>query len=165
MDVLGLFRSLCRWERAISFDIHQASSFSRSRWTDGSAKKASVRAQLPPGVNLPGAGSFLVGDKGVMVIPHWATPSFYSDGEKMNVELQNLPSKNHRHEWTDACRGEGTTSTPFSYAGPLTEAVLLGAVAGHFPDQQLQWDSAKMEFDDYVATALVERIYRKGWQI
>jgi hypothetical protein len=100
-----------------------------------------------------------------MVIPHWAPPQFYSKGEKMDVELQTLPSKNHRHEWTDACRGEGETSTPFSYAGPLTEAVLLGTVAGHFPDKKLTWDSAAMEFDNYLATALVRRIYRKGWEL
>ena len=135
------------------------------RWTDGGSKKAAEKAQLPDGVNLPGAGSFLVGEKGVMVIPHWAPPQFYSKGEKMDVELQTLPSKEHRHEWTDACRGEGQTSTPFSYACPLTEAVLLGTVAGHFPGVKLRWDSENMEFDNYLATALVRRIYRKGWQL
>jgi predicted dehydrogenase len=135
------------------------------RWTDGGAKKAAELAQLPSGEKLPGAGSFLVGEKGVMVIPHWAAPRFYSNGEKMAVDVQTLPDKEHRHEWTDACRGEGETSTPFSYACPLTEAVLLGTVAGHFPGKQLHWDSDKMEFDNYLATALVQRIYRKGWQL
>lgn len=135
------------------------------RWTDGGSKKAADKAQLPKGVKLPGSGSFLIGEKGVMVIPHWAPPQFYSNGQKMDVELQILPSKNHRHEWTDACRGEDKTSTPFSYAGPLTEAVLLGTIAGHFPGTKLNWDSAAMEFDNYLATALVRRIYRKGWEL
>ena len=135
------------------------------RWTDGAAKKATERAQLPPGEKLPGAGSFLVGEKGVMVIPHWSAPRFYSNGAKMDVDVTKLPSLEHRHEWTDACRGEGETSTPFSYACPLTEAVLIGTIAGHFPGQTLHWDSEKMEFDNYVATALVRRIYRKGWQL
>ena len=135
------------------------------RWTDGASVKAIEKAQLPPGESLPGAGSFLVGEKGVMVIPHWAPPRFYKDGEKMDVEIQTLPSKNHRHEWTDACRGEGETTTPFAYAGPLTEAVLLGTVAGHLPGKQLRWDTRTMDFDDYVATALVRRIYRKGWEL
>ena len=135
------------------------------RWTDGAGKKAAEKAQLPAGEKLPGAGSFLIGEKGVMVIPHWAAPRFYSKGEKMDVDVTTLPSKEHRHEWTDACRGEGKTSTPFSYACPLTEAVLLGTVAGHFPGEKLHWDSEKMEFDNYLATALVHRIYRKGWQL
>lgn len=135
------------------------------RWTDGSSKKAIEKAQLPKGEKLPGAGSFLVGEKGVMVIPHWAPPRFYSNGQKLDVDVKNLPSLEHRNEWTDACRGEGKTSTPFSYACPLTEAVLIGTVAGHFASEKLQWDSANMEFDNYVATALVRRIYRKGWQL
>jgi predicted dehydrogenase len=143
----------------------QTAATIKFRWTDGAAQKAKELAQLPKGEELPGAGSFLVGEKGVMVIPHWAAPRFYHKGEKMNVAIETLPDKEHRHEWTDACRGEGETSTPFSYACPLTEAVLLGTVAGHFPGQQLHWDSAKMEFDSYVATALVRRIYRKGWQL
>ena len=135
------------------------------RWTDGAGKKAEEKAQLPADETLPGAGSFLVGEKGVMVIPHWGAPRFYSKGEKMEVDITTLPSKEHRHEWTDACRGEGSTSTPFSYSCPLTEAVLLGTVAGHFPGQKLQWDSDAMEFDNYLATALVRRIYRKNWQL
>lgn len=135
------------------------------RWTDGKAKKAIELAQLPDGDRLPGAGSFLVGEKGVMVIPHWSAPRFYSNGAKLDVDVITLPSLEHRHEWTDACRGEGKTSTPFSYACPLTEAVLVGTVAGHFPGQKLQWDSEKMEFDNYLATALVRRIYRSGWQL
>ena len=135
------------------------------RWTDGGSEKAVAKAQLPKGEKLPGNGSFLVGEKGVMVIPHWSTPRFYSNGEKMPVEIQTLPSKNHRHEWTDACRGEGVTSTPFSYACPLTEAVLLGTVAGHFPDEKLTWDSAAMEFDHHLANALVRRRYREGWEL
>lgn len=134
------------------------------RWTDGRANKDVAKAQLPKGAKLPGAGSFLVGEKGVMVIPHWAPPRFYSNGEKMQVDIKTVPSKNHRHEWTDACRGEGETSTPFSYAGPLTEAVLLGTVAGHFPGKKLAWDTAAMEFDDYLANALVRRQYRAGWE-
>ncbi len=135
------------------------------RWTDGKAKKDIAKAQLPKGERLPGAGSFLVGESGVMVIPHWSTPRLYRNGEKMDAEILSLPGKNHYHEWTDACRGEGETTTPFSYAGPLTEAVLLGTIAGHFPGKKLRWDSAAMEFDDYLANALIRRRYRSGWEL
>ncbi len=135
------------------------------RWTDGNAQPDAERAQLPKDVKLPGSGSFLVGEKGVMVIPHWAMPSLYRDGEKLEVELETKPAGDHYHEWTDACRGEGKTSTPFSYAGPLTEAVLVGTVAGRFPGRELRWDSAGLRFDVTEATALVSRTYRKGWEI
>jgi predicted dehydrogenase len=135
------------------------------RWTDGKARPDAARAQLPEKVQLPGGGSFLVGERGVMVLPHWAMPRCYREGRELDVALEKCEARNHWHEWTAACRGEGTTSTPFSYAGPLTEAVLLGSVAGRFPGRQLRWDAAKLELDDRAATALVGRSYRKGWEL
>ncbi len=137
------------------------------RWTDGNgpSRPDASKAQLPIDVKLPGAGSFLVGETGVMVIPHWAMPTVYSNGERVDVELELREAKNHYHEWADACRGEGRASTPFSYSGPLTEAVLLGTVAGRFPDRKLRWDSEAMRFDDPDANRLVGRTYRKGWEI
>lgn len=135
------------------------------RWTDGSVRPDAQKAQLPENVELPGSGSFVVGEKGIMVLPHWAMPSFYADGKVLEVAMQQRPATNHYEEWTDACRGEGVTSTPFAYAGPLTEAVLLGTIAGRFKDQRLRWDSAKLRFDHDGATALVQRSYRKGWEI
>ncbi len=136
------------------------------RWTDGRKTKPSAKhAQLPDSDKLPGAGSYLVGETGVMVIPHWAMPRFYKDGEKLDVELHEMASINHYHEWTDACRGEGRTTTPFSYSGPLTEAVLVGTVAGRFKDRELAWDSAKLEFDIRDANEYVTRNYREGWSV
>ncbi len=135
------------------------------RWTDGKVGPDAARAQLPADAKLPGSGSFLVGEKGVMVIPHWAMPSLYHDGKKLDVPLEKRSATDHYHEWTDACRGEGTTSTPFSYAGPLTETVLVGTVAGRFRGRALRWDSAGLRFDVTDANALVRRSYREGWDI
>ena len=103
------------------------------RWTDGrKVLPDAARAQLPPEEKLPGAGSFLIGETGVMVLPHIGPARLYREGKKLEPELVKREGRNHWHEWTDACRGEGQTSTPFSYAGPLTEAVLVGTVAGRF---------------------------------
>jgi len=135
------------------------------RWTDGKAKRADELAQLPGGATLPGSGSFLVGEKGVMVIPHWSTPRCYRDGEVMAVELEERDSVNHYHEWTDACRGEGRTTTPFSYSGPLTEAVLLGTVAGRVPGRRLGWDPDRLTIDHDDAQRFVTRTYRPGWEV
>jgi hypothetical protein len=135
------------------------------RWTDGGAAPDAARAQLPAGVGLPGAGSFLCGERGVMVIPHWSPPRCYRDGAPLEVELVEVESRDHYHEWTDACRGEGRTSTPFSYSGPLTEAVLVGTIAGRFRGRELRWDSAALRFDDAEADALVRRAYRDGWAL
>lgn len=134
------------------------------RWTDGSgpSRPDASRAQLPEGVSLPGAGSFLVGEKGVMVLPHWSMPRFYRDGEPMEVEVVSVGGKNHYHEFVDAILGEDETGSPFSFACPVTECVLVGVVAGAFRDRELSWDSQALRFDDDDANALVHKTYREG---
>lgn len=134
------------------------------RWTNGRIKPKAELAQLPQGMVLPDGGSFVVGERGVMVLPHWSMPSFYSGGAPMDADLTSAGSVDHYHEWTDACRGEGQTSTPFAYASKVTEAVLVGVVSGNFPHQTLRWNSTKLEFDSADATELVHRQYRAGWR-
>jgi predicted dehydrogenase len=137
------------------------------RWTDGNAESGpdADRAQLPDGVSLPGAGSFLVGERGVMVIPHWSAPRFYKDGEVLEVESIDLASRSHYHEWIDACRGEGESSTPFAYSGPLTEAVLVGTIAGNYKGREFNWNSPDMTFGDEAADRYLSRSYRRGWEV
>ncbi len=137
------------------------------RWTDGNrgSRPDAAKAQLPEGEKLPGAGSFLVGEKGVMVIPHWSTPRIYREGEVVEDALVVLEDRNHYHEWVDACRGEDVATTPFSYSGPLTEAVLLGTLAGRFPGRELGWDSAELRTGDAEVDALVERAWRPGFDL
>jgi predicted dehydrogenase len=139
------------------------------RWTNGAVRPHEALAQLPKQVNgkpvtLPGGGSFIVGEKGVMVLPHWSMPQLYAGGAVMDVPVESVGSVDHYHEWVAACRGEGRTSTPLSYGGMVTEAVLTGVVAGHFPEHPLRWNSAELEFDEPRASALVHREYRDGWR-
>ncbi len=142
----------------------------KMRWTDGNgpSRPAAALAQLPTTpepVKLPGAGSFLIGEKGVMVIPHWSAPRFYSNGEVLDVSVEERESRNHYNEWSDACRGEGESSTPFSYSGPLTEAVLIGTLAGSAPGRTLTWKATDMTLGDPKLDQLLQRDYRKGWEV
>ncbi|HOX39745.1 MAG TPA: Gfo/Idh/MocA family oxidoreductase [Candidatus Brocadiia bacterium] len=137
------------------------------RWLDGERVKNAdpAKAQLPPGVALPGGGSYIVGEKGVMVLPHWSLPSFYCGGQKMDIEMKALEDRNHYTEFTDACRGEGQTSTPFSYSTKVAESVLIGTVAARFPGEKLEWNSRKLRFDKKEANELVRRKHRSGWRM
>jgi hypothetical protein len=134
------------------------------RWTHGRTRPDAAAAELPAGVKLPGSGSFVVGERGVMVLPHWSMPSLYRRGEAVAWTGATLEAVDHYHEWVAACAGGGETATPFSYAGVVTEAVIVGTVAGNFPNRALRWDSAALAFDDAEATALVRREYREGWR-
>ncbi|NOY43503.1 MAG: Gfo/Idh/MocA family oxidoreductase [Planctomycetes bacterium] len=137
------------------------------RWTDGTngSRPDISRAQLPEGVELPSNGLFMVGEKGVMVLPHIDMPRFYSQGKPMEISIEELPSKNHYHEWADVCRGEGQVTTPFSYGCAVTEAVLVGTIATRFPGEELAWNSADLTFNYDAANQLVRREYRPGWEL
>lgn len=138
----------------------------RLLWTDGirPGKSEALRSALPDDVELPGAGSYLIGEKGVMILPHVEMPTFYADGKPMEIEVKSAGSRNHYTEFTDACQDLGETSTPFSFSCRVTEAVLTGVVAGNFKDHKLAWNSAKLTFDHEPATDQVRREYRAGWE-
>ena len=53
--------------------------------------------------------------------------------------LPRVPGGRDGHEknWLDAIRQKGQAVSNFDYAGPFTEAVLLGNVALRFPGQRL----------------------------
>ncbi|MHC5056017.1 MAG: Gfo/Idh/MocA family protein [Planctomycetota bacterium] len=53
--------------------------------------------------------------------------------------------KNHFHNFTLACKGEDTAMSPFEYAGPLSEIIVLGDVALMHPKRTLLWDSKNMK--------------------
>jgi predicted dehydrogenase len=133
-------------------------------WTNNPPKLGPEITQMPADAALPGAGSVIIGERGVMLLPHVGMPSLYSKGKAMDLPIKSAGDRNHYHEWAAACRGEGKTSTPFSYGGMVTEAVLVGVVAGSFPKQPLKWDTAKLTFDNPAATALVHRQYRDDWR-
>jgi len=123
--------------------------------------------------NMPVLGSIFFGTKGILVIPHIGAPRVYmKEGDKY-VEFEDddklkelsLPSLNHWHQFVDAVRGEGDATANFSYAGPLTESVLLGSVACKFPMTTLKWNAKKLKFDLKEANSLIKRSYRKGWSV
>jgi hypothetical protein len=62
--------------------------------------------------------------------------------------------------------GASRPSANFDYAGPLTETVLLGNVAAHYPGETLEFDAARLRFPRKPdANALLTRPYRKPWRV
>jgi len=132
-------------------------------WYDGASKPPKEVMALLEGDELPNTGSILVGTEGVLVIPHIARPLLYPDKKFKDFTYPQVASGDHWGEFVDACRGKGHTSASFNYAGPLTESVLLGGVASHFPKTTLKWDAKKLKFDEAKANHFIRRDYRKGW--
>ena len=74
-------------------------------------------------------------------------------------------SPGQHEEWLLACRTGSPTASPFSYAGPLTEANHLGNVA-YRAGGAIEWDSAGMQItNNAAANKFVSRTPREGWSL
>lgn len=135
-------------------------------WYDGDRRPPqSVLDATKPNA-LPDQGSVFFGTKGIMILPHIAMPIIVGESKETTQARAAVDGGNHWHLFIDAVQGKGKTSAHFGYAGPLTEAILLGGVASRFPGVELKWDAKSLKFahnDD--ATKLVKKTYRKGWEV
>jgi len=136
-------------------------------WYDGSARPPARVLSLLEGKPLPKQGSVIIGTEGVMLLPHLGMPSLYPQKKFEKFVIRPEPGTNHWHDFIDAVRGvKEMPSANFDYSGPLTETILLGGIASHFPGESLLWNAEKLEFSGHAdATAFVQREYREGWSI
>jgi predicted dehydrogenase len=134
-------------------------------WYDGKHNKPDRAALgLPADYKLPEAGSVLVGEAGTLVIPHVAESKLFPEETFKDYERPKLEDVNHYTSWVDACLDNGKTTSNFTYAGPITETVLLGVIATRFPGEQLLWDTTAGQFTHHAdANARLSKKYRKGW--
>ncbi|MEM8525330.1 MAG: Gfo/Idh/MocA family oxidoreductase [Bacteroidota bacterium] len=142
-------------------------------WYDGEGAPAEhEELKLPNGDPLPEQGAMFIGEKGRLLLPHFMeAPRLIVDSEyqEMDFEKYNLgepvrdyaqESPKHYHQFVDACMGKGECTAPFSYAARLTETILLGTIAGRFPNQTLHWDSAAAKFEEEEANQYLDAAYR-----
>jgi predicted dehydrogenase len=132
-------------------------------WYDGAgAYPAGDDLGLPAEYKIPSAGSVLLGDLGTLVIPHVDQPRLFPE-EKFREVQQNEEDRDHYTSWAHACLGDDKTTSHFEYAGPLTEAVLLGAIAIRFPEIELEWNAEQLKIDHSAAKEYLRKSYRRGW--
>jgi predicted dehydrogenase len=134
-----------------------------------------------------GSGFIFEGTKGKLMGNYDKAPVLLPTRKMSEV---TLPAKTlarvpegHYVQWVNACMkgyGKGVVSSPFDYAGPFTEAVLMGNLAlrsyqwrkpnadgrGYtYPGRKkLLWDAKNMKITNFdEANAFVKREYRSGW--
>jgi hypothetical protein len=96
---------------------------------------------------------------GVRLLPN----SRWADYKLPTQVLTRSPG--HQRDWIRACKGGDPACSNFSFAGPFTEWVVLGAISVHF-EGKLLWDPAKMEFtNNKEATKHIKPAFRAGWEI
>lgn len=157
-------------------------------WYDGGLLPPKP-VELLPDEELPGGGILFEGDKGKLLMdgaghnPRFL-PTRLMKNVKMPEEKYPRVPEGHYLQWVNACIagfGNAHTSSPFEYAGPLTESILAGNLAirswflthkdskgkNIYPGRKsLEWDSDNMRvlnFDE--ANQFVKRKYRDGWSL
>jgi predicted dehydrogenase len=134
-------------------------------WYDGDARPPQEILALLGDHPRPGNGSIFLGTKGVMLLPHVDRPVLLPKAQYADYQLPRNNGTSHNNQFLDAVLGTATTSAPFDYSGPLTEAVLLGTVSTFFPKTTLEWDSAGLKFKNVPeANRYIRRTYRQGWE-
>ncbi len=113
------------------------------------------------------SGVLFVGSKGMLLSDyrkHILLPENDFAGFQPPEPFLPVPP-GHHEEWLLACRGEGATGSPFSYAGPLTEANHLGNVA-YRVGKKITWNAEKMECVGCPEAApMIRREPRAGWSL
>ena len=135
-------------------------------WYDGACRPPAHIVALIESEPYPKAeGCIYVGTDGVLLQLHESPPVLFPAGKFKDYKLPKVAGAKHHEQFVNACRGEGKTTAPFSYGGPLTETVLLGCIASRYPKTTLKWDSGTMKFDLTEANQYVRREYRNGWSV
>jgi predicted dehydrogenase len=135
-------------------------------WYDGDHQPpAEIIARS--GGKFTGQGSIYIGTDGVLLHAHQQTPRLFPTDQFTGRKYPKLEPRDHWFEFIDAClKGGEKPSANFDYAGPLTEAVILGCLASDFPNETLLWDSPGLKIpNSEAADRHVRRDYRAGWEI
>jgi len=136
-------------------------------------------------------GVLLVGTKGKMLMDCYGAnprllPSLLMKEKAMPKPTIKRVPEGHYLQWVNACiagYGKGETSSPFEYAGPFTESILMGNLAirsamridptvsgwgkSKFTGRKkLLWDAKNMKITNFdEANQYVRRQYRDGWTL
>jgi hypothetical protein len=135
-------------------------------WYDG---EKAAKPNFPAGCNItPGRMGVLFVGKDGMLQADYTTRTLYPEEKFKDFQppAPTIPkSIGHHKEFFEACKTGGPTTCNFGYAGPLSEAVLLGNVAYRL-GKKLEWDAAALKATNCPeADAFLKRPYREGWTL
>lgn len=138
----------------------------RITWYNGGLRPSVGGSHVPKDLALPKSGSLIIGESGTLVLPHVDAPRFYPEEKFPEGSIEVAEDLNHYHGFVDGCISGKQPSDGFDYAGPLTEAVLLGNIAQRFEGETLLWEPKSMTFkNQQEANKYVSRNYRSAWKI
>ena len=134
-------------------------------WHQGSSKPEAWTND--PVIRQWSSGVLFIGDKGMLLSDygkHLLLPeNQFKDFVRPAPFIPDSPG--HHAEWLNAIKNGTPTGSPFSYAGPLTEANHLGNVA-HRAGGKILWDAKAMRITNMeTANQFLSREPRAGWKL
>ena len=141
-------------------------------WYDGGLMPKRPE-MLPADVELErGGGVIFVGERGLLMHETYGeNPQLFPAA--LHEEAAAVPQtyarveESHEMSWANACKGVGEATSPFSYAAPLTEVMLLGLVALRTGQGvKIEYDAEAMRVTNAPkANEYLTREYREGWSL
>jgi len=154
-------------------------------WMDGGLRPQTPDEVLPSDkLGDMSNGVIFEGTKGKIICNYDKEPILLPTSRR--DEIASVPKtlkrvqEGHYVDWVNACikgHGNAEVSSPFEYAGPFTEAVIMGNLAirsyqltgkgDDYPGRKkLYWDAKNMKITNFdEANAFVMREYREGWKL
>jgi hypothetical protein len=139
-------------------------------WYDGGMKPRTPEELDEDGKELPREGMMFVGEKGkILASFHGANPVIIPKKRMVEITGSEKPPKEEttRNErvWIDAFRNSEESPGTFLKARPVTQTILLGAVALR-AGKKVEYDSEKVEItNNSGANQYLTREYREGWEM
>jgi len=132
-------------------------------WYEGEARpRPDIAGELPMN------GSLFIGEKGRIAVQHGGSPKLLPEDQFADYKAPEPylpPSPGHHEQWIEACKTGSRTGSPFSYAGPFTEIVLLGNIA-YRAGTTIEFDPAQGKVTNVpAANQYLGKEYRKGWEV
>lgn len=143
------------------------------KWFEGADKKPPMPERWEAETPLPERGMFMLGDKNTLYAPGGRPdsprllPKEVMEKFKANRPPSTIPlvKGGPLVEWINAIRGEGPLpGSNFEYSVPLTEFVLLGALAVQ-SGKKVEWDAKAGKVRDPSLARLTEIRAREGWRV
>lgn len=139
-------------------------------WYDGGMKPFIPGELREDKRDMPEEGMMFVGDRGKILAGFRGEkpeiiPSRLMKAYQGETEVPERGEESRPNTWLEAIKNDRESPGSFRYAGTVTEAINLAAVALR-AGKKVEYDSAKMKItNDEAANRYLTREYRKDWEL
>jgi hypothetical protein len=138
-------------------------------WYDGGMRPPVPDELAAEGKTFSREGMMFVGDKGKILAGfRGENPVLIPESKMKDLITTQTPEATARRGndvWVDAFKNNTQSPGSFLYSGPVTETILLGAVALR-AKKKVEYDSVNMKIKNVPeANQFLTREYRPGWEL